>query len=217
MESDQLWDSVIHQTECELLQSGSPHEPDVPLSVISGRNGSAPQNMGAHDISIFIDVTAQSHKCDPQNISYYYDPIIGDDGQVVLDELLLIFTMKSLIGGVLDDRIIHTIRVIVPQEVQQRARAMLEHDATLRYPTARSASADSAAEVCAHGAPIDCAPITISHAEPHRSPEIATEHTDTPPIALDATPSAEHAESPPKVKRVRRPRAKKIAPSPADV
>lgn len=215
MESDQLWDSVIHRTECELLQSGSPHDPDVPLSVISGRNGSAPQNMSAHDIAIFIEVTAQSHKCDPQNISYYYDPIIGDDGHVVLDELLLIFTMKSLIGGILDDRIIHTIRVIVPQEVQQRARAMLEHDATLRYPT----SADNAAEVCARGTQPDSAPIDMSRIESRHCPEITTELANVPPAAPDvATHSVEQSKSPPdKPKRARRPRAKKNAPSPTDV
>lgn len=120
---EQLWDSLIYKTECELLQADK-LEPIPTLT--------APQLMNAHDVATFIEVTAQSHKCDPRDISFYYEPIIGDDGRVSLDELFLVFSMKSLIDGAIIDRAIHTIRVIVPQEVQQCARAMLKSQSTDR-------------------------------------------------------------------------------------
>lgn len=126
MESDILWETVINQSECALLESEQPETTHGEQSHIGD-----PQVMNAYDISAFIEVTAQSHKCDAQNITYYFEPIIGDDGHLVLDELVLIFSMKSLIGGELINRPIHRIRVVVPQEVQQRARAMLEKDLNL--------------------------------------------------------------------------------------
>lgn len=121
MEYDQLWESVVRKNERELLQGGAS---------ASCKNGFAPNAcvMNAQDIAIFIEITAQSHKCDPRDISYYYEPIIGDDGRVILNELQLVFNMKSLVDGVLSDRTIHTIRVAVPMEVQQRARSMLEKE-----------------------------------------------------------------------------------------
>jgi hypothetical protein len=76
------------------------------------------------DITNFIDLIAQSHSCDPRDITYHYEPIITDDSAVILDELFLVFHMKTLINNIVSDRVIHTIRVTVPQEVQQRARAM---------------------------------------------------------------------------------------------
>lgn len=133
---DQVWESIINQTECELLQGDKAGEP---TGTILDRHAIAPQLMGAHDIALFIEVTAQSHRCDPKDISYYYEPIIGDDGCVLLDELFLVFNMKSLKDGVLLDRQIHTIRVVVPQEVQQRARAMIEGAKSVKVDAVRSA------------------------------------------------------------------------------
>jgi len=124
---DRLWESVIQQTESALLAPDTHAEASATRAAAARKaDGSAePQIMSARDIGVFIEATAQSHGCDPSDIMYYYDPVIGDDGRVVLDELFLVFNMKSLSDGVLLDRAIHTIRVVVPQEVQQRARAMM--------------------------------------------------------------------------------------------
>jgi hypothetical protein len=140
MENDQIWESVIQRTEHELLEPG-----DLDTSSDRVKTSAAPQLMAAIDITSFIEVTAQSHGCNPQNISYYYEPIIGEDGCVSLDELFLVFSLKSLVDGELSDRPIHTIRVTVPQEVQQRARAMLEKD--IRAPSVSPMRDDSRATI----------------------------------------------------------------------
>lgn len=120
---DQVWETIIHQSESELLQSEQTEEARGP---IIDRHATAAQLMSARDIAQFIEVTAQSHGCKPEAISYFYEPITDDDGHILFTELFLVFSMRSLVDGILLDRQIHTIRVIVPQEVQQRARAMLE-------------------------------------------------------------------------------------------
>jgi hypothetical protein len=117
--NDQLWESVLHENERALLCDENTTPPSTGWVI-------AAQIMNAQDIATFIEVTAQSHNCNPSDISYFYEPVVGDDGRILLSELSLVFVMTSLTNGVLIDRQIHTIRVVVPQEVQQRARAMLE-------------------------------------------------------------------------------------------
>lgn len=129
MASDQIWETVIQQTESELLLAEEKDcTPIESIGASSHISSVVPQFMSSHDIIVFIEILAQSHKCDSQSISYYYEPIISEDGCLSLDELLLVFSVKSLIDGEVINRIIHRMRTIVPQEVQQRARAMLEKE-----------------------------------------------------------------------------------------
>jgi hypothetical protein len=59
-------------------------------------------------------------------VTYRYEPIIDDDGKMLLNELILVFRLKAFNAGILTDRQVNRIRVAVPQDVQQRARIMLE-------------------------------------------------------------------------------------------
>lgn len=82
--------------------------------------------MNSVDIANFIDMTAHMHNCDIADISYEYEPIISDDGQLVISEMNLIFRMKTLVNDMVNLRTIHKVRVAVPQETQQRAKTMIE-------------------------------------------------------------------------------------------
>lgn len=132
MTEKEKWASAIQKAEAELLSDIAEQDrPDTDLAHTLIEEEVA-HTMTASDISSFIEIAAQSQQCKPSDISFYYEPIINDDGNVLLDVLLLIFSIKMPCDGFIQNRPIHTIRVSVPQEVQQRARAMIE--ATLSKP-----------------------------------------------------------------------------------
>lgn len=168
MASDQLWESVIRQTEHELLEVNDVNDLDKIRSI------AVPKFMNAHDITAFIEVTAQSHRCPVQNISYYYEPIICEDGCVSLDELVLVFSLKSLNNGELIDRPIHRIRIIVPQEVQQRARAMLDARHLSQSPDMAASSSKSCD--------------TKEHDDFSHSPKASASTSDSQQLALASEP-----------------------------
>jgi hypothetical protein len=111
--ADDLWERSLLNSAIEVSDDVAP-----PYALNT-------RSMNANDISNFIDMTARMHECNVNDITYSYEPIIGDDGQVHLDELNLIFRMCALDDdSTVSTRVIHTIRVTVPRETQQRAQKM---------------------------------------------------------------------------------------------
>lgn len=129
LDREDRWEQFVQLFESEISNSaqdvaGADQELGAPLRP-DEKQGSA-SAMCARDIAQIIDTFAQSRGCDANNISYYYEPVMDEDGKVVLSELVLVFSLKSLVNDLVADCPIHRLRVVVPQEVQQRARAMLE-------------------------------------------------------------------------------------------
>ena len=204
MASDQLWESVIRQTEHELLEVNDVNDPD------KIKSSAAPKFMNAHDITAFIEVTAQSHGCSAQNISYYYEPIICEDGCVSLDELVLVFSLKSLVNGELIDRPIHRIRIIVPQEVQQRARAMLDVRHLSQSPNIVAGAASSASSSKSGD--------TQEHEDLSHPPKASVPTSDSQQLALASPPAGESAVAPasapasaPAKRKTRKPRGSRVS------
>lgn len=115
---DISWDDVASEREKELLREE--HEEKEKEE----ERGSA-RTMEAHEITNFIEVIKQAHGCRENDIVFHYEPIFSEDNVLSFDELALIFSIRSLVGGQLSERVVHSFRVIVPQEVQQRAKSML--------------------------------------------------------------------------------------------
>ena len=126
MDEEQHWDPLLHaEQENDAIEC---NEKLIEMS----------QDMTMHDITKFIEVLAVMHKCEAKDISYFYNPIFADEGNLLVDELTLMFNLKALTNGEIIDREIHSIRVKVPQEVQQRAQAMIDFEQRLQEKPADS-------------------------------------------------------------------------------
>jgi hypothetical protein len=127
-----LWENAIRASESELIRASR----GVRASS-SASSGAQPYEcsdkarmMGPDDIQSFRETIAATHRCPVKNVTYQYDAIVDDDNKMILNELFIVFRVKSFEAGVLTDRIVYRNRVAVPQDVQQRARSMIENSLT---------------------------------------------------------------------------------------
>lgn len=120
---DEEWEKVIERAESELLQTDVRAETDAPRTSPVETNPTA-KIMNAHEVANFVSVIASVQRCKEDDVSFRYEPLFDDAGNVLLTELTLIFSVRSLVDGVLNIRAVHSLRVLVPQEIQQFAKSM---------------------------------------------------------------------------------------------
>lgn len=129
-----LWERAIRATESEMM-SAEQGTRVVTASVQSYDGTGEARAMGPEDIQSFRETIAATHKCPVKNVTYQYDAIVDDDNKMILNEMFIVFRVKSFEAGVLTDRVVHRNRVAVPQDVQQRARSMIEGSLACRSRT----------------------------------------------------------------------------------
>lgn len=115
-EHDDEWEMAITQIESELLRTTETCDIDARPLVA--------KTMNAYEVANFVSVIASVQKCKEDDVSFRCEPLFDDAGNVLLTEILLIFSTRSLVDGILNDRTVHSLRVQVPQEIQQCAKSM---------------------------------------------------------------------------------------------
>lgn len=139
-----LWERAIRASESELMHASQgaratgPQVVQQPYECVEEVRA-----MGPDDIQSFRETIASTHGCPVKNVTYQYDAIVDDDNKMILNELFIVFRVKSFEAGILTDRIVYRNRVAVPQDVQQRARSMIENSLARQRARQSAAVVDS--------------------------------------------------------------------------
>lgn len=81
-----------------------------------------PKIWSKSDIDEFRIVLAKSYYCNASDINYNFTKVDADDEEYKDKCINLNFTMKCLTEGQLNDRVIYSIKTLVPEEILQKYR-----------------------------------------------------------------------------------------------
>jgi len=91
------------------------------------RADSIPRYTNADDIAMFTASLAAIHACRPGDVAFHFEPVETDEGNLDTTLLRLVFRMRAMVGVEYVDKVIYSINVRVPREVQSRAEELIRN------------------------------------------------------------------------------------------